>query len=65
MQDFLTLGIGSYDCNHCHKSYLIHDRYPDFLDGQVNFYPGEVPEANMKKLLQDIDSMGKYSFEPS
>ena len=54
----LTLGIGSYDCNHCHKSYLIHDRHPDFLDGQVNFYPGEVPEANMNKLLQDIDSMG-------
>jgi ubiquinone/menaquinone biosynthesis C-methylase UbiE/thiamine kinase-like enzyme len=48
----------SYDCSNCNKSYLIHDRYADFLDGQVDLYPGEVPEANMKKLIQDIDSSG-------
>ena len=54
----LELKNTSYNCSDCNRSYLIHDGYTDFLEGQVNFYPDEVPEANMKKLLQDIDSMG-------
>jgi ubiquinone/menaquinone biosynthesis C-methylase UbiE len=54
----VELKSSSYDCSNCKKSYLIHDRYADFLDGQVSFYLGEVPEVNMRKLLQDIASMG-------
>jgi SAM-dependent methyltransferase len=54
----LNPGINFYDCGSCNKSYLVHDRYADFLDRQVNFYLGEVPEANMKRLVQDIDSIG-------
>jgi SAM-dependent methyltransferase len=54
----LTLGISSYDCNHCHKSYLIHDRYIDFLGEVVDFYAGEIPRNDMIKFIKDIDSSG-------
>jgi ubiquinone/menaquinone biosynthesis C-methylase UbiE len=53
----LTLGIGSYDCNHCHKSYPIRDQYIDFL-GEVDFYAGELSQNDMRKLIKEIDSLG-------
>jgi SAM-dependent methyltransferase len=53
----LTLEISSYDCSHCHKSYPIRDGYIDFL-GEVDFYAGELPQNDMRKLIEEIDSLG-------
>src|SRR5919112_5616284 len=53
----LIRGINSYDCNHCHKSYPIRDRYVDFL-GEVDFYAGELSQNDMRKLIEKIDSLG-------
>jgi SAM-dependent methyltransferase len=53
----LTHGISSYDCNHCHKSYPIRDRHVDFL-GELDFYAGELPRNDMRKLIEEIDSLG-------
>ena len=54
----LNLGISSYDCNHCHKSYPIHDRYIDFLGEELDFYAREIPQNDMRKFIKDIDSLG-------
>jgi ubiquinone/menaquinone biosynthesis C-methylase UbiE len=53
----LTLGISSYDCNPCHESYPIRDQHVDFL-GEVDFYAGELPQNDMRKLIEEIDSLG-------
>jgi SAM-dependent methyltransferase len=53
----LKPGISSYDCSHCHKSYLIRDGYIDFL-GEVDFYAGELSQNDMRKLIKEIDSLG-------
>jgi SAM-dependent methyltransferase len=54
----LNPGIKSYDCNHCHKSYLIHDGYVDFLGQVDDFYAGEIPQNDMRELIKEIDSLG-------
>jgi 2-polyprenyl-3-methyl-5-hydroxy-6-metoxy-1,4-benzoquinol methylase len=54
----LNLGISSYDCSNCHKSYPIRDGYVDFLGEVVDFYAGELSQNDMRKLIEKIDSLG-------
>jgi ubiquinone/menaquinone biosynthesis C-methylase UbiE len=54
----LNLGISSYHCSNCHKSYPIRDQYVDFLGEEVDFYAGELSQNDMRKLIEKIDSLG-------
>src|SRR5918994_2250085 len=54
----LNLGISSYDCNHCHKSYLIRDGYVDFLGEEVDLYAGELSQNDVRSLIDEIDLLG-------
>src|SRR5215216_3567035 len=57
-KDIVELKSTSYDCSNCHKSYLILDGYVDFLVQAVDFYAGEIPQNDMRSLIDEIDLLG-------
>lgn len=46
-----------YFCNNCSIHYSTSGGYVDFL-GNNDFYAGEATQADMRSLIQDIDSLG-------
>src|SRR6476660_5233296 len=54
-RDLLDEETDYYICNNCNRNYTTKDNYVDFIP-DIDFYAGEVPQFEMKELINTIDN---------